>query len=314
METAYKRITRFLRSCDPKEALWKLFDQKAKFVIADPTPIPRPQAKKTDYVGTLNDGKTKGFWLLVLATPHKGRAIPFHLITYSSRTISKECLSRNWYHFEAFRSAKQLIEDRPVVLDREFCYEALFEAFFHEGIHFVVRLKVKGNPPKFTDHEGREVELQIKKGERVAFHNLLYKGKIPVNVAGEWKVGLSQPLWIITDLQPQEALRIYKERMKIEESFRDLKSLLGLGEVMSKKKENMEKLVALLLIVYAICLLLGEGLKDEIFSCCGRGKMGCYSGLFVLVWLKWRTSISAAKWRCLVERVFSSFYFLVVPT
>ena len=30
METAYKRITRFLRSCDPKEALWKLFDQKAK--------------------------------------------------------------------------------------------------------------------------------------------------------------------------------------------------------------------------------------------------------------------------------------------
>ena len=37
METAYKRITRFLRSCDPKEALWKLFDQKAKFVIADPT-------------------------------------------------------------------------------------------------------------------------------------------------------------------------------------------------------------------------------------------------------------------------------------
>ena len=57
MEAAYKRITRFLKRCDPREALWKLFDQKAKFVIADPTPIPRPHAKKTDYVGTLNDGK-----------------------------------------------------------------------------------------------------------------------------------------------------------------------------------------------------------------------------------------------------------------
>ena len=192
--------------------MWKLFDQKAKFVIADPTPIPRPQAKKTDYVSTLNDGKTRGFWLLVLATPHKGRAIPFHLITYSSRTISSECLSRNWYHFEAFRSVKRLIGDRPVVLDREFCYEALLEAFFHEGVH-----------GKLTEAHRR--------GERVAFHNLLYKGKIPVNVAGEWKEGLSQPLWVITDLQPQQGLRIYKERMKIEESFRDLKSLLGLGKV-----------------------------------------------------------------------------------
>jgi len=54
-----------------------------------------------------DDGKTRGFWLFLLATLHKGRAILFHLVTYSSRTISEECLSRNWYHFEAFRSVKQ---------------------------------------------------------------------------------------------------------------------------------------------------------------------------------------------------------------
>ena len=69
METAYKR-----------SLVEALLDQNAKFVIADPTPIPRPQAKKMDYVSTLNDGKTKGFWLLALATPYGGRAIPFYLI------------------------------------------------------------------------------------------------------------------------------------------------------------------------------------------------------------------------------------------
>jgi hypothetical protein len=41
-----------------------------------PTEVERPQARKTEYVGVLQDSKTRGFWLLLLATPHRGRAIP----------------------------------------------------------------------------------------------------------------------------------------------------------------------------------------------------------------------------------------------
>ncbi len=48
---AYKRIQRFLKQFDPREVLWKLFPEKAPFVIADITDVPRPQAKKTAYVG-----------------------------------------------------------------------------------------------------------------------------------------------------------------------------------------------------------------------------------------------------------------------
>jgi hypothetical protein len=44
--------------------------------------------------------------------------------------------------------------------------------------------------------------------------------------------------------------------MKIEESFRDLKGLLGMERLMNKKKEKMEKMIALLLIVYSISLLV----------------------------------------------------------
>jgi hypothetical protein len=36
-----------------------------------PTEVERPQARKTESVG-----ETRGFWLLLLATPHRGRAIP----------------------------------------------------------------------------------------------------------------------------------------------------------------------------------------------------------------------------------------------
>jgi hypothetical protein len=81
----YKRIQRFLKSADPREALWRLFQEEAAFVIGDPTEIERPQAWKTAYVGTLKDGKTKGFWALVLATPYRGRAIPCGFVTYSSK-------------------------------------------------------------------------------------------------------------------------------------------------------------------------------------------------------------------------------------
>ena len=63
-------IQRFLRQADPKAALLRLSQADAPFVTGDPTEMPRPQARKTSYVGTLKDGTTRGFWLLLLATPY----------------------------------------------------------------------------------------------------------------------------------------------------------------------------------------------------------------------------------------------------
>jgi len=105
----YKMIQRFLAATEPKEALWRLSDKEAPFVLAHPTEIPRPQAKKTEYVGTLSDGRTRGFWLLVLATPYRGRAIPFSFVTYSSQTIAQEGRSRNLEHQRALGEVADLI-------------------------------------------------------------------------------------------------------------------------------------------------------------------------------------------------------------
>jgi hypothetical protein len=54
--------------------------------------------------------------------------------------------------------------------------------------------------------------------------------------------------------------------MKIDECFKDLRSLLGLHKIMNKSQHNMEKMVALLLIAYAIELLVGESLRDEMYG------------------------------------------------
>jgi len=158
----YKAIQRFLEGTDPREVLLRLFREEASFVIGDPTEMPRPQAKKTEYVGTLSDGETKGYWLMLLATPYHGRAIPCGFVDYSSKTINREATSRNQHHFAAFGQVKELLGERPLVLDREFSYLELLENLVTEGVNFVIRLKVG---PSFCDREGKPVILSVQKGE-----------------------------------------------------------------------------------------------------------------------------------------------------
>ena len=55
--------------------------------------------------------------------------------------------------------------------------------------------------------------------------------------------------------------------MKIEESFRDLKSLLGLSKIMNKSRERMEKMVAMVLLAYAIAFWLSIETLSDIINC-----------------------------------------------
>lgn len=267
----YKAIHRFLKMSVPQEALLRLYQEEAPFILADPTEITRSQAKRTGYVGMLKDGKTLGFWLLLLATPYRGRTIPFHFITYSSRTIASEQTSRNLEHRRAFGRLREMIGDKPLVLDREFSYESLLEDLVQEGINFIIRLNTASGVV-LLDEEKRPISLTISPGQTVYYKGVYYRGKVKVNLVGYWQRGLSEPLWLISSIDGEAALEIYKARMKIEESFKDMKSLLGLGKVMNKSRENMEKMVALLLIAYAIGVLVGEQVRDRAYG--GGKKLG----------------------------------------
>ena len=327
----YKRIQRFLKAVDPGTALWRLFQEEAEFVIGDPTEIERPQAWKTEYVGTLKDGKTKGFWALVLATPYRGRAIPCGLITYSSKTIAQNVDSRNLNHFRAFEALKDMLGERPLVLDREFSYLELMLNLVEEQVNWVIRLSLRAHPPKFYDQDGKEVALTISPGETMTHHRIWYMGKVCVNVIGTWKKGLSEPLWVMTNLTAKEGLRIYFARMKIEQTFRDLKSLLGMTQLMNKQQVYMEKMLALLLITFTIGLLVGEEIRDLLYGeqisdlepvpdkdripgapTLKKGKKWRrYSGLFVL--LKQKCSISADQQSAILNAAFVVFLALVQP-
>lgn len=327
----YKRIQRFLQRADPRLALWRLFQEDAEFVIGDPTEIERPQAWKTEYVGKLKDGKTRGFWALLLATPYRGRAIPCGMLTYSSRTIAQQAVSRNLNHYRAFAALKDLLGGRPLVLDREFSYLELMLNFLEEQINWVIRLNLRANPPKFYDADGKEVALTISPGETVILNKIWYMGKVLVNVIGTWKKGLDEPMWVMTNLEAKRGLQIYFARMKIEETYRDLKSLLGMTRLMNKQQVYMEKMVALLLLVFTIGLLVGEELRDLLYGepiaddepvndqeripgdpTRKKGKKWKrYSGLFVLLKQKW--TLTPVQKEAVLRVAFTTFLGLIQP-
>ena len=205
----YKTIQRFIDKNDPKEALQRFYDADSPFILGDPTDIQRPQAKKTEYVGKLKDKKL-GFQILVLATPYRGRAIPFNFVSYSSKTIRSKMSSRNKEHMKAISELKELLGDKVLVLDREFSYELFFSELAEAGIQFVIRLNDELSPT-ITNSEGEKISLSVGIGKTVQYRGVFYKGKVEVNLVGIWKRGLTKPMWLISSvgIEPLEALNIY---------------------------------------------------------------------------------------------------------
>lgn len=307
----YKLIQRFLKQVDLKGVLLRLFQEQAEFVIGDPTEMERSQAKKTEYVGKLSDGSMLGYWLLLLASPFRGRAIPCSFVTYSSKTINQGINSRNQEHARAFEAVKALLGERPLVLDREFSYLELLIALIAEQIHYVIRLKKTTTGPKFTDEQGQEVKLNVGMGQKVIYRDVDYMGEVRVNVIGFWRRGLSRPLWVITDLEPEEGLRIYLQRMKIEESFKDVKDLLGIHKIMNKRQVYMEQMAALVLLAYSLILLIGEAVRDKVYGPApAKGQEAgkswrLYSGPFIL--LRQKVPLDKDLFRLLLDQVLTSF-------
>jgi hypothetical protein len=303
-----------------------LFNEEAEFVIGDPTEIERPNAWKTEYVGTLKDGKTKGFWMLTFATAIRGRAIPFHFLTYSSRTFDEQVSSRNLEHHKAIQEIMQLIGDRPVIFDREFSYLELLNSLLEADMRFIIRLDLRANPPHFyyDKEQKRRLHLRIAPlGKPKIYRQVYYMGQAKMNVIGIWHYGFKDPIWIMTNMEPEAALKLYFKRMKIEISFRDLKSLLQIDKVMNKLQTRLEKMLALVMIAYAISVLIGEAIRDVQYAFVDpekidllsipktdkRSKWHSFSGPFLL--LKRRCRLEYQQLRKIVTIVLKLFADLV---
>ena len=265
--TNYKAIDRTLerlREQTPR-ALQRLFDPECPYALFDTTDIPRPQARNTRYVGRLKDGKTLGFTALVLAQPYRGRALPFEVRVWSEATLEAELSSRNLEWRKVVYDFKRLLGDCACVFDREYSTQGFLETMQEMQLNFVIRLNT-GNRVGFLNQDKKKMALFIAPGETVLHTGVFYKGEVQVNLAGFWLEGMREPMWVMGSLPPEKLLEIYQLRMKIEQTFKDNKSLLGLERVMNKRQDNLEQTLQLMLLAYSVGLLVGEHARDEVYS------------------------------------------------
>ena len=263
----YRTIDRTLPKLGAKKALMRLYDPESPFVLVDPTEIERPQAKNTDYVGRLSDGKTLGFWMIVFAQPYRGRAIPFHFGLYSEATLNEEITSRNLQWRDLVWEIKELVGETPLVFDREFSAQRWLEALEEAGLEWVVRLNTNSGV-KITDDEfeGEEIPLVIEKGQKRQLEGVYYRGRLKVNVSGIWPKDQREPLWVMGSLEPARLVEVYEQRMKIEQTFKDAKSLLEMEKVMNKKRGHLQITLALVLLAYGLGLMVGEAARDAAYG------------------------------------------------
>jgi hypothetical protein len=72
---AYNWIQCYLKRNDSRLALARLYQAGAEFLIGDSSKINRAHAWKTEYIGILKCGRTKGYWALVIATSYREQLI-----------------------------------------------------------------------------------------------------------------------------------------------------------------------------------------------------------------------------------------------
>jgi len=326
-EANYKMIQRFLKQADLKTALQRCFDAGAEYVIGDPTEIERAGARQTEYVGRLHDGEKRGFWMLTLGTPLRGCALPCNFVTYSSSTLGSDNTSRNLEHRRVIDEIAATIGDRPLVLDREFSYQTLFEHLLDSQMQFVIRLNQGSKPPKFYYDKQKRRELTLlvaPDSEPKVYRDIYYKGEVLVNVIGVWKKGNPKSLWVITNMAPEIALQIYSQRMKIEKTFRELKSILQLDTIMNKSRFYLDQMITLILFTFAITVMIGEAIRDVRYAGISpdqidlkhlpdipkNSRWHSFSGIFVL--LRQRRRLRHDILRKIISNVFSFFCSLIL--
>jgi hypothetical protein len=172
-------------------------------------------------------------------------------------------------------------------------------------MRFVIRLTMGANPPLFYFDAERKQRLQLLVApinKPQIYRQVYYMGEVCLNVIGIWRYGFRQPLWIITNMDPEAGLALYLQRMKIEICFRDLKSLLHIHKVMNKSQVYLNKMLAMVMLAYAITLFVGEAIRDVQYaqvipheldllavpSVDKRSRWFLYSGPFLLLRRRYR--------------------------
>ena len=209
-----------------------------------------------------------GYKALVAAVPFRNRAIPILFKIFTNQQIRDLVYrSKNWVIWNFMDQACEIIQkaledmdsDRePVfIFDRGFADVKLMKYLDWMGAKFIIRVR-KNTGILVEGYAGKLSEF----GQWGYFRNVLYHKteRIQINLfCAEDDSDPDDPVFIVSNIHDGIGL-LYRLRMRIEEAFRDMKSLFGFRYLVLKDAEQprVEQILMLVIIGMGLLFLLFE--------------------------------------------------------
>jgi len=174
-----------------------------------------------------------GILVAGLLVPGLRRCVPLYWEHFNWRKMEERengLYSRNLFQRRFIRRLKELVYPRKLVIiaDREFGRLSFLKALKKAGISWVIRVPKNGYPPRIGEH-------------------ILFQ-----------EPGHDEP-WLLSFRLPSgydlDPVKLYSLRMRIEETFRDAKSLLAMRTLLNRIKHDPVR-EGLILLLFVSWLLL----------------------------------------------------------
>lgn len=206
--------------------------------------------------------------LLIAAIPCAGRAVPLALYTFTypwqERLDSQNQLEEVFLGDVAQSLPPGLV---PVFIgDRGYSRAALLASSLREGRWILLR----GRAGTVIEWQGRRQklgELSAPARHPVRYADVRYHAhrRVPVDVIALHEPGFAEPWyllvpsWTRAQWTPAEVVAVYRQRMQIEQSFRDFKTHLGIRGLQLKVRvaERLGRLLLAFCLAYALLVFLG---------------------------------------------------------
>jgi len=156
--------------------------------------------------------------------------------------------------------------------DRAYARSLLLQQSEQEHRPYIVR----GRKETIITYQGRRMRLgrlHAPPRKAVRYENILYHAhrNVPVDVIVYYDPSYAEPWYLLVPVAYRSVLKtdlvvdLYRERMQIEQSFRDFKTHLGLRglDLQIDIAPRMGRLLLAFCLAYILCVLLGDSALGE---------------------------------------------------
>lgn len=262
----YKRLNRFLdnRLFDPQGVAQGLFAVVVGLRRRRPIPVVLDQS-------TLGEAQ-----LLMAGVPFAGRVLPLGLMTFTYEDIRNRPEREKSQNFVERLFFLQLLEaagGAPLcfILDRGYARVSLMRELLSEpGAAFILRTRRNVTIERRKEQSVTRCKvgsLKARPGRPLRLEGILYRGDNPIelDLVIYYERGHKEAWYLLVPPRSRETLpdhdvvALYRQRMRIEQGFRDFKTHLGLRGLRLEVRvsERVQRLLLAFTLAYALVVALG---------------------------------------------------------